>query len=294
MDYSQTQTKDTFAFKWKKRETYEGDNVRVKAYNWLLERYFGGEQERQMFVDRCRDKSFLDAGCGSGFSSSVLFHSEINRMKYSGVDISDAVTVAKKRFTELGLKGDFVRDNITTMKLGKEFDIIFSEGVLHHTSEPFAAFLNLVAHLAENGLIMFYVYRKKTPIREFSDDLIREKIKKLGDEEAWKELMPLTKLGKILGDLDIHLEIEEDIDLLGIPKGTHDLQRLFYYYFFKAYYDKNYSLEEMNHINFDWYRPLNCFRFTPAEIRQWLKTTDLKELRFQVEDSGITVVAQKL
>ncbi|MCP5048899.1 MAG: class I SAM-dependent methyltransferase, partial [bacterium] len=195
---------------------------------------------------------------------------------------------------ELGLDGQFIQDDIATMKLGKEFDIIYSDGVLHHTSQPFETFKNLVSHLAEDGVIMFYVYREKAPVREFTDDLIRERIKHLTNEAAWEQLIPLTKLGKTLGDLNISIDIDEDIDLLDIPKGKHNLQRLFYYYFFKAYYDENFSLEEMNHINFDWYRPLNCFRFAPAEIKEWLRECRLKELWFNVEEAGITVIARRI
>jgi arsenite methyltransferase len=68
---------------------------------------------------------------------------------------------------------------------------------------------------------------------------------------------------------------------------------LFYYYIMKIYYDKDFTIDEMNHINFDWYRPLNCYRFEPGEIKDWLKACDLKEERFVVEDSGITVIARK-
>jgi arsenite methyltransferase len=49
----------------------------------------------------------------------------------------------------------------------------------------------------------------------------------------------------------------------------------------------------MNHTNFDWYRPLNCHRFTPEEIKQWLKKLKLCPVRFVVQDAGITVIAKK-
>ena len=66
---------------------------------------------------------------------------------------------------------------------------------------------------------MFYVYKKKAPIREFSDKLIRQKLKKLSPKQSWDLLLPLTKLGNQLGKLDEKINIKDDIELLEIPKG---------------------------------------------------------------------------
>ena len=50
---------------------------------------------------------------------------------------------------------------------------------------------------------------------------------------------------------------------------------------------------ELNHINFDWFRPLNCHRHTREEILTWCAEADLDILHLNVQDAGITVVAQK-
>ena len=74
---------------------------------------------------------------------------------------------------------------------------------------------------------MFYVYRKKGPIREFTDDYIREKLRKpLNQEEAWKALGANLKAWKVLGDLNLQIDIPERIDLLDIDAEI-DIQRLF-------------------------------------------------------------------
>jgi arsenite methyltransferase len=292
-DKRQQQTTGCFSYKWGKRDTYERNAVKEKSYRWLVKRYFGSDKERDIFLNGCKGKKLLDAGCGSAFSSLILFDDYLKNMSYTGVDISDAIHTAKERFSESGIKGRFLKDSITTMDLGEKFDIIFSEGVLHHTSDPVNTFKNLINHLNENGIIMFYVYKKKAPVREFTDDYIREKIGSMSDEEAWEQLKPLTKLGKTLGDLNINIKIDEDIDLLDIQKGEYNLQRLLYWFFIKMYYDGSFTIDEMNHINFDWFRPLNCYRFLPEEIGQWLKKSNLEKLRFIVEEAGITTVARK-
>jgi len=291
-DQKEKQTGECFSYKWGRKETYDSDTMKQKAYRWLIERYFGNEEERNKFVAKTKGKTILDAGCGSGFSASVLFGKDLNNMEYLGVDLSDSLKAAQERFHELGLQGDFMKESIATMKLGKKFDIIFCEGVLHHTSNPFESLRNLVFHLDMNGIIMFYVYRKKAIIREWVDDLIRGKLKDLSNEKAWEALMPLTKLGKMIGDLNIEIAIDEDIPLLDIPRGKYDLQRFLYWFFIKMYYDKNLSLEEMNHVNFDWYRPLICHRFEPEQVEAWLYELKLKKMRLVVEESGITAVAK--
>ena len=106
--------------------------------------------------------------------------------------------------------------------------------------------------------------------------------------------MPLTKLGKTLGDMNIEIEIPEDIPCLGITKGKHDLQRFFFYKICKAYYRKGYSLEEMNQGNFDWFRPLNCRRHTPEEVESFCMNSGLRVERINVEESGISVIATKI
>ena len=89
------------------------------------------------------------------------------------------------------------------------------------------------------------------------------------------------------------IDIEEDIPFLEITKGRHSLQRLFNYKVCKAYYRPDYSLDEMNHINFDWFRPLNCHRHTPEEVEAYCKGANLTIERLHVEESGITVIARK-
>ena len=100
MDKDQKQTADTFSFKWKKRDTYEGDEMQARSYKWLVDRYFGSESARIKFLEKNKDKSLLDAGCGSGYSTTLLFGEYLSTFKYLGVDISDSIDVAKERFRE--------------------------------------------------------------------------------------------------------------------------------------------------------------------------------------------------
>lgn len=291
---SQAQTGETFGFKWNKRETFESPAMLEKMRAWLIERY-GDVAASDWLFDGGDRPLLLDAGCGAGMSALELFGPVLHRLRYVGADVSDAVDVAAQRFAERGNEAAFVQADLMQLPFAdSSVDLIFSEGVLHHTDSTRKA-LGSVSHLLKpGGRILFYVYRKKGPVREFTDDYIRDKLRPLGTDEAWKALQPLTRLGISLGQLGAVIEIKEPIDLLGIPAGRIDVQRLFYWHVAKTFYSPELSFEEMNHINYDWYAPANAARQTPEEVRSWCVELGLELEREVVQDAGITIIARRV
>jgi len=292
---AQRQTSDAFGFKWAKRDTYESQATRANSYRWLMERYCADDPALlDSWLEGGR-KLILDAGCGAGYSALIFFGERLKDHDYLGVDISDAVQVARTRFQEAGCPGDFLKSSLLDLQgiPDGSVDIIFSEGVLHHTDSTELAIKYLAGKLSQGGRFLFYVYAKKAVIREFTDDHIREQLRPLSDEDAWNALESLTRLGISLGELNVELDVTQDIPYLGIKKGKLDLQRFFYWNICKLYYRPEFTLDEMNHINFDWFRPLNCQRQTPEEIRLWCGEAGLTIERMDVQDAGITVIARK-
>jgi arsenite methyltransferase len=195
---------------------------------------------------------------------------------------------------DAGADAAFIHCDLTQLPLPHgSLDAIFSEGVLHHTDSTRGAILSLAPLIKPGGLFMFYVYKRKGPIREFTDDYIREKMQTMTPEYGWKAMEPITKLGKLLGELDIEIDIPERIELLDVDAGKINLQRFFYWHIFKCFYRPDYALDEMNHINFDWYAPKNAFRQSPEEVREWCGEAGLNILHERVEEAGITIVARK-
>ena len=290
---AQDQTRETFGYKWRRRDSFDSPSSRLRARDWLRQRY-GDVATAQWWQAYGEKPLLLDAGCGAAYSALELFEERIPELRYLGVDISDAIDVANARFKERGLSGVFMQADIANLPLHDEsVDVIFSEGVLHHTDSTDHALSALARLLKAGGRFLFYVYNKKGPIREFSDDYIRERLQEMSQEEAWNALLPLTQLGKVLGELNIEVSVPEDIDLLQIPAGKINLQRLFYWHFFKAFYHSELNIEEMNCINFDWYAPANAHRQTPDEVRTWCNRCGLQIEREVVEEAGITIVARK-
>ncbi len=290
---AQAQTEETFGFKWKKRDTFDSPASLARMREWLVERY-GDVAHAPWLTEHGPRPLLLDAGCGAGMSALELFGAALPRIRYLGVDVSDAVDVAAERFAERGHEAAFLQADISNLPLpDASVDMIFSEGVLHHTDSTRGALGALARLLKPGGRLLFYVYRRKGPIREFTDDHIRDKLQAMPPQQAWEALEPLTRLGIALGELKAEIEIPRPIELLDIPAGRIDVQRLFYWHVAKAFYRPDLSFEEMNHINYDWYAPANAARQTPQEVRDWCAEFGLAVEREVVEEAGITIIARR-
>lgn len=291
-DEQQRQTAGSFGFKWAQRANWESPEMLGRHGQWLAQRYgFGTPEDMCSFFRRRR--RILDAGCGGGWSAGTWLDARWHGATWVGVDISAAIDVAQDRFRALA-GTHFVQADVLALPFPDEtFDTVFSEGVLHHTPSTELALKAVVAALAPGGEILFYVYRKKGPVREFTDDYVRQIVACLAPQEAWDKLRPLTRLGQALTELRAEVDVPEDIPYLGIKAGRYDVQRLIYWHFAKLFWNDALSFEENNHVNFDWYHPRYAHRHTEDEVRGWCTEAGLQIVHFDVEESGITVRAIK-
>jgi arsenite methyltransferase len=293
-DAGQRQTESSFAYKWLKRDSFGSEGMRAELHRWLLERY-GFESRaamRDYFASRRR---VLDAGCGAGFATSAWLAPgwDERGAEWVGADISGAIDVAREQLGGLG-STHFVQADILALPFRPgTFDSIFSEGVLHHTPSTERALLALAALLAQDGDLLFYVYRRKAPLREFADDHVRERLAGSTPEEAWAQLRPLTRLGQALAELRAEVEVPEDVPLLGIRAGRYDVQRLIYWHMAKLFWNDELTFEENNHVNFDWYAPQYAHRQTEEQVRRWCAEAGLEITRFHADEAGFTVRARK-
>ncbi len=292
-DSDQKQTGSSFGFKWQQRHTYDSPRVHSVAQQWLVQRYgFKSVDEMRGFFGSRR--RILDAGCGAGFSTAPwMNHPAWKGAAWVGVDISTAIDVAQERLSFIDNTHFIQADILQLPFLEDTFDTVFSEGVLHHTPSTKLALKSVLGVLEPGGEILFYVYRKKGPIREFSDDYVRHIVSSLDPQEAWAMLRPLTRLGQALAELHVEVEVPEDIPYLGIKAGRYDVQRLIYWHFAKLYWNEARSLEQNNLVNFDWYHPRYAHRHTEAEIRHWCDEARLSIIHFDAQESGFTVRAVK-
>jgi arsenite methyltransferase len=295
-DEGQRQTEKSFGFKWGQRDAWYSPEVMEVSRPWFVARYgFGSAGEMEdYFASRGR---VLDAGCGGGHASSLWMTRGWRRggaAEWYGLDISEAVDVARERLGDIP-GTHFVQGDILQPPFRKgSFGAILSEGVMHHTPSTERAVKSLAELLAPGGEFLFYVYRKKSPIREFADDYVRDRIAGMSPAEAWEALRPLTRLGQALAELKAEVEVAEDVPLLGIKAGRYDVQRLIYWHVAKLYWRDTLTFEENNHVNFDWYHPRYAWRHTEEEVRRWCAEAGLTVTHFDdTQESGFTVRATR-
>jgi arsenite methyltransferase len=289
-DAGQRQTADSFAFKWTKRDSFGSEGMREELHRWLLDRYgFADAPEmRSFFAGRRRT---LDAGCGAGFATSAWMDDRWSDggAEWVGLDISAAIDVAREALGRFPAT-HFVQGDVMAPPFRPEsFDAIFTEGVLHHTPSTARAFAALAKLLRGGGELLIYVYRRKSPVREFTDDYVRQRIAELAPADAWEAMRPLTRLARALAELRVEVDVPEDVDLLEIPAGRYDVQRLVYWHIAKLFWNPRLTFEENVHVNFDWYAPQYAHRHTEDEVRCWFARAGLEITRFDVQESGFTV-----
>jgi len=286
------QTFSSFRDKWENNTQLafsETLNEKSDIFGWILSR--NGFRTKEEFEDFLSNKSrVLDAGCGNGRVTALLHALSTAPTQIVGVDLT-AAHVAKENLKNLDRvsvqQGDLLGE---LSSLGK-FDFIYCQEVLHHTADPKAAFLNLTRRLNENGEIAIYVYKVKAPIREFADDYVRDQISGLPYEEAMRLMKQVTDFGKVLTELNVKVTVPE-VEVLKIPAGEYEVQRLFYHFFLKCFWNGSMTHQENVAINYDWYHPQLCTRHTMSEVKEWFSEAGLV-VRQECEDFyGITVRGQ--
>lgn len=287
-------TATSFKNKWENNtdcvfEITQDENSDI--FNWILNRngFLRSDDLKNYLSDK---KNILDAGCGNGRITSLLRRYSPSESKIIGIDLVAAHVAAenmKDSFNTIFLQRDLLED----LKDLGTFDFIYCQEVLHHTNNPFEAFRNLTQLLTHKGEIAIYVYKKKAPIREFTDDYIRNKIAHLDYNSAYAVAEQITIFGKALSDLNIKIELPK-LDILGIEAGIYDLQRFIYNHIFKCFWNDQITYKDNVVINYDWYHPEMCSRHTIDEIKKWFSDCDLEVLQFNVDPYGITARGRKL
>ena len=295
-DQGQLETMRAFGYKWSRQASYAslrkaGDQGFYAR--WLSEKY--GFDSVAAWCRHFRGKRFLDLGCGAGMASYfwVAAPDWQPLAPWVGVDISEAVDVARDNLRHVPNTHFVQADALKLPFRDAVFDAILSEGVLHHTPSTRAAIEAGARVLAAGGEFHFYVYRRKSPVREFTDDYVRERIRSLSDEEAWSAMRPLTRLARSLAQMKAEVQVEEDVPELGIKAGRHDVQRLIYWNFAKLFWNDDFDFEENVHINYDWYRPTYAHRQSAEELRTWCDAAGLEVVRLHEQESGYTLRAVK-
>jgi len=284
-------TEYAFSLKWKKfSKAFLHKNWYNRDKKWFLNRY--GWKRISTLNKFLEDKgNILDAGTGIGNSAELLSYHKNNLV--FAIDASESVNFAYKKFGNLP-NVHFLQADLRQLPFKEKFfNYINSDQVLHHTTNTETSFKYLTKFLKKGGYISFYVYKKKGPIREFSDDFIRSKTVEMSPNDCLEVCKEITLLGKSLSEIKKKIRIQRDMPLLNIKAGTYDVQRFIHWNFMKCYWSEDRDFQRSLGNNFDWYYPKLAFRHSSDEVKKWCKDVKIKITNFQEIYSGISVLGKK-
>ena len=129
-------------------------------YGLIILRFLKGlEKKRPGFWQSAK---VMEAGCGTGNTLNHL--AEIfPKASFQGVDLTPAsLEKAQEKARSMELKNiKFQQENILKLNLEeKKFDVILCIGVLHHTADMMEGIKRLKAHLADDGVLILWLYGK--------------------------------------------------------------------------------------------------------------------------------------
>jgi 2-polyprenyl-3-methyl-5-hydroxy-6-metoxy-1,4-benzoquinol methylase len=135
--------------------------------------YFDEVEERKYFVEphiplfanfvMWKNKEVLEIGCGIG--TDAINFARAGAL-YTGVELSkESLSIAKKRFQVYGLRGTLLEADAERLDISlpkKNFDLIYSFGVLHHTPNLSEALRQIVKFANSETVIKIMVYAKNS------------------------------------------------------------------------------------------------------------------------------------
>ncbi len=185
-------------------------------YGLKILRFLKGLEKKR--PDFWRSAKVMEAGCGTGNTLNHL--AEIfPKATFLGVDLTPAsLQKAKKKAENMRLQNiKFQQENILKLDLEeKKFDVILCIGVLHHTADMAQGIRRLKAHLADDGVLILWLYGKYGRFRlnlnqRFFDILLNSVSNFHEKVEVVKTVLALANKKDISCHLNVHLpEIEND------------------------------------------------------------------------------------
>ena len=236
-DEGQSQVQDSFAYKWERRETYDSDHRREIAAQWILERY-GFASVEELPSTSAAESPVLDVGCGGGFSAGTWLAPGWGG-RYVGADISNAVDVASERLGHVETRTS-CRPTCSSCRSAPRPST---------RSWPRACCTTRRRRRRHSGARAApsprrRVARLRLPPKGAAPRVHRRLRPRphrgtRRPSRPGRSSRPLTRLAQALAELDAEVDVPEDVPLLGISAGRHDVQRLIYWHFAKLFWNRS-------------------------------------------------------
>ena len=111
--------------------------------------------------DALAGKDVLDVGCGSGIATQLLADAGAN---VTAIDLTPwAVETTRRRLAAFGLDADVQQADAEQLPFADaSFDLVFSWGVIHHSSDMDRALAELVRACRPGGQLVLMVYHRRS------------------------------------------------------------------------------------------------------------------------------------
>jgi hypothetical protein len=103
---------------------------------------------------------------------------------------------------------------------------------------------------------------------------------------------PITQLGQELSKYKRKISIPE-IEVLGLPAGEYTIQEIFYYGIVKCFWNTDFSLDENNMNNYDWFYPAHAWRQSQEDVEKWLKELNCEYQFNEANMNGLSVLIKR-
>jgi SAM-dependent methyltransferase/uncharacterized protein YbaR (Trm112 family) len=252
------------------------------GYQWLRYDVHNDKEDRKIFLtdsqlseSELQGKLILDAGCGMGRYTRLtgLMGGEV-----IGVDLSQSVLKAYQKTSDNPCAHIIQGDLLHLPFRKKQFDIIYSLGVLHHTPHPRQAFYNLSECLREKGIMSIWVYGTAGKFRDFKTNPLRgERGKYIKSDTAKRIHWLIVSAREFLSNTVRLLTARVYLPLLYLlcyPLAALGKVPLLKYFTASVHRNWRVRLQE----NFDWFSPQYQSHHTKEEVLGWFNEVTLDDV----------------
>jgi SAM-dependent methyltransferase len=194
IDLAAVQTEKAFAHQW----AHLPEGLYLLSDQWFRNNVARilWEEEIQIKPEWFHGKDVLDAGCGNGRWAYGLSSLGAN---LTLVDQSaEAIEATRKALAGVPVKKEFYVTPLEELSVNlpaRQYDLVFSWGVLHHCRSFERAFREVVGRVKEGGLLYLYLYGRESMDVEAEMELFRTRLRVAMMSPDERERFLLEKTG---------------------------------------------------------------------------------------------------
>jgi uncharacterized protein YbaR (Trm112 family)/ubiquinone/menaquinone biosynthesis C-methylase UbiE len=246
------QVQESFEFQW---ATW-GDEARIfgRTRQEALDYFFDNLVHPEIGARDLRGKWVLDAGCGHGMYVAGLAELGAHVV---GLDVTGVVEPLYRRVRRFPdahcVQGDVVQPPFRP----GAFDVVFSNGVLHHTADTRRAFAAIAALVGATGYAGIWLYPVSHPAWEWTQLAIRRVTTRM----PRSLLHPLCYLA---------------VPLLGVARAYSGTSL------------RTASWRQCAQVIFDFYAPRYQAHHRPDEVVRWFRDEGFADIRLMPDPLSVT------